>query len=78
MYHVSRILSILWFFMNHVVPEHGKMHMMHDTRYMMYMIVIMSNTLPDHVEHVICITITDRRVGARRAPDRVLSRVIVS
>ena len=30
---------------NHVMPEHGKIHMMRDTRYMMYM-------LPDHVEHV--------------------------
>ena len=38
--------------MNHVMPEHGKMHMMHDTRHMMYMIVIMSSMLPDHVEFV--------------------------
>ena len=27
------VACILWFLMNHVMPEHGKMHMMHDTRY---------------------------------------------
>ena len=44
MYLVSRIL--------HHVHLSVLGDMMHDTRYMMYMIVIMSSMLPDHVEFV--------------------------